>query len=322
MIETFLKENYDDRQENIYGACFSIAAPINNKTANLSHDDQSVIFSEKDFREKLPYHNLPMAFLNDMEAIGYGIFLGDGESNLLEKIHTPETSPNPRENKALMLVSDGLGAANWFYSDEQEGDLQPMSSEWGHTDFATRTHYTDDDTESVKEKKLLKYLEARKHHHEDYSPVSKQYAISMRGLQRIYQSLENHEIYDNEAFKFKPNEIINKALEGPPLCTQSLDLFMAIWGAEAGNLALTFKSQGGVYIVTDLPIPAEKFKESAFMDAFFNKEPKEKGFQKILQEIPIKLIQVENLGLQGAAEYAIKKGFVTKGKFAIMRANQ
>ncbi len=313
MIETFLTENYDDRQEDIYGACFSIAAPINKGEATLSDDDQTVTFAEQDFRQKLPYKNLPMTFLNDMEAIGYGIFLGDGESNLLEEIHSQETSPNPRENKALMLVTDGLGAANWFYCDEEKGDLHPMSSEWGHEDFTTRIE---------NEEKLLKYLRNRRRHYQDNSPVSKEYALSQRGLQRIYQSLENPEIYDNKSFKFEPNEIIDKALQGDSLCKQSLDLFMAIWGTEAGNLALTFKSEGGIYIVTDLPIPLEKFKEGAFMEAFINKEPEEKGFQNTLKETPIKLIRVENLGLQGAAEYAIKKGFVTKGKFAIMRANQ
>ena len=324
IIETFLRENYDDRQGDIYGACFSIAAPINKGKATLSHDDKTVTFTEQDFRQKLPYQNLPIAFLNDMEAIGYGMFLGDSESNLSE-IYTPPEKPDPKSNRALMLVSGGLGAANWFYCDEKKGDLHPMSSEWGHTDFTDRTD---------KEKIILRLLENRRKHYRDNSPVSKEYALSRRALERIhyYYSLylenpkicdnENLEIHENESFEFEANEIIEKALQGDSLFKETLDLFLAIWGSQTGNLALTFNAKGGVYIVTDLNIPLKKFKEGAFMEAFINKEPEEKGFQNTLKETPIKLIQLEKIGLQGAAQYAIKKGFVTKGKFAIMRANQ
>lgn len=308
IIERFLKDNYNESQEDIYGACFSIAAPISKGTATLFDGDKSVTFSEQDFRQKLPYPNVPVAFLNDMEAIGYDIFLGKEES-ILQKIHQPETPPNPQDSRALMLVSDGLGAAKWFYKE----NLEPDSSEWGHEDFAARTD---------SEKKILQYLEARRQYYKDHSPVSREYALSKRGLQRIYQSVENLEIYDNPSFSLEPEVIVEKGLQSDFLSKNVLDLFMAIWGAETGNLALTFKAEGGVYIVTDLPIPLDKFKEGAFMEAFLKKEPERMGFREFLNKIPIFLIQEQNMGIWGAARYAINKGFVTKGKFAIMRANQ
>ncbi|WP_026788161.1 glucokinase [Planktothrix rubescens] len=312
MIEVFLKDNYDPHQKDIYGACFSIAALVDQRKATLSDGNKSVTFSEQDFKQKLPYPNVPVAFLNDMEAIGYDIFLGNEES-ILQEIHKQERLTDPKDSRALMLVSDGLGAAKWICRDEKKGDLEPDSSEWGHGDFAARTD---------SEKKILQYLEARRKDHKDHTPVSREYTLSKRGLQRIYHSLENPEIYDNQSFSLEPEAIVEKGLQGDSLCKSSLDLFMAIWGAEMGNLALTFKAEGGVYIVTDLPIPLDKFKEGAFIEAFLKKEPEKMGFRDFLNKIPIFLIQEPNIGIWGAARYAINKGFITKGKFAIMRANQ
>lgn len=44
----------------------------------------SLSFTEHDLRQTFPYKNIPLAFINDMEAIGYGIFLGDGEDKLYQ----------------------------------------------------------------------------------------------------------------------------------------------------------------------------------------------------------------------------------------------
>ena len=312
IIERFLKENYDHSQEDIYGACFSIAAPVTKGAATLSDGDRSVTFTEQDFRQKLPYPNVPVAFLNDMEAIGYGIFLGDGESKLLE-IHAPQVQTNPNDRRALVLVSGGLGASMWYCFDDKEGNLRPISSEWGHTDFAARTK---------EEKALKEYLENQKTEKGDLSPVSKEYLLSSKGLIRICEFLVNTEKYGNESAESNPNLLIEKALQENVLCKDTLDLFMGIWGAEAGNLALTFNATGGVCIVSDLPIPSTKFQEGTFLEAFFNKEPKNMPFRETLQKTPIKLSQEPNIGIWGGARYAINKGFVTKGKFAIMRANQ
>jgi glucokinase len=309
IIEMFLINNYNKSQEDIYGACFSIAAPVTKGRATLSDGEKSVTFTEQDFRQKLPYPNVPVAFLNDMEAIGYGIFLGDGESKLPE-IHTPQIQPNPNERRALMLVSGGLGASMWYCFDDKEGDLRPISSEWGHTDFAAGTD---------KEKELKGYLEKQKKEKGDHSPVSYEYVLSLPGLVRIYAFFQN--IPEGNSDK-DANAIIEAARQGDSLCKNALDMFISIWGAQAGNLALTFKAEGGVYIVTDLPIPLDKFKEGAFMEAFLKKESEKMGFREFLNKIPIFLIQQPNMGIWGAARYAINKGFVTKGKFAIMRANQ
>ena len=314
IIENFLDKN-NNIQKEIYGVSFSIAAPlINKEKAKLSHNSKTITFTKEDLRKKLPCPNVPIAFLNDMEAIGYYIFLEGGESKL-QKVHDPKLI-NSNENRALMLVSDGLGASVWYCFDDKKGDLIPIASEWGHQDFAANND---------QEKKLKEYLKDKKG---NSIPISKEDILSKNGLIKIYEVLQNPNPESNKEDFSESNTdiIINKILQGcssgDSLCQETLNMFMGIWGAEAGNLALTFNAKGGVYIATDLNISIDKFQESRFWESFINKEPEFMDFKKILQKTPIKLLQEPNAGIWGAAQYAIKSGFVTKGKFAIMRARQ
>ena len=124
MIESFLNEQYygqeykygEGKEQKILGACFGIAAPVQgskgHKTAIISRPDLglNLTFTERDFQQKLPCKSLPIAFINDMEAIGYSLFLGKGEDNL-DVLRLGKQEPNSKERRAIMLVSGGLGQA-------------------------------------------------------------------------------------------------------------------------------------------------------------------------------------------------------------------
>ena len=183
MIEEFLDENYHGKiSEDIYGACFGIAAPVEKEssaTITYQHELQAKL-TVQEFRLTLPYNTVPVFFLNDMEAIGYGIFLGDGEDKL-EPLHRADYKPAPQDCRVLMLVSGGLGQALWYW-DEKKGALHPIPSEGGHTDFGARI---DRDIE------LLRYLKEQKEKKGDHSPVSYEYVLSIPGLVRIYAFLQN-----------------------------------------------------------------------------------------------------------------------------------
>ena len=297
--EVFLEEHYDG-QKDIYGCCFGIAGPIDKGQAQINRQDFQATFTEHDCRKKLRYPTVPGAFINDMEAIGYGIFLGDGEKQLQELYRGNQASP--QERRALMLVSGGLGQALWYW-DENKKRLSPISSEGGHADFAPRTK---------KEIDLLSYLK------EQDKPISYEYVLSSPGLVRICNFLQNTGNYGNQ----NPNNaeaIIQQALQGNPLCKEVLKMFISIWGAEAGNMALRYKAKGGVYI-GGIPIPIETLREdNTFVNAFTDKE----GIFKTYNEgISVKVFQEENIIMWGAARYAINAGFVTKGKLEIMQAKR
>jgi glucokinase len=96
--------------------------------------------------------------------------------------------------------------------------------------------------------------------------------------------------------------VIEKALEGlSRACIRAVELFVSIYGSEAGNLALKYLARGGVYLGGGLaPRLLPFFKSSAFMSAFTAKG----RFSSFMQEISIQLVLEDETALLGAAHYA------------------
>jgi len=96
--------------------------------------------------------------------------------------------------------------------------------------------------------------------------------------------------------------ISRNALEGKsPLCVQALDLFVSVYGAAAGNLALTFMSTGGVYLGGGIaPKIVTKLREPGFMNAFTAKG----RLRPLLQDVPVRVIMNQKTALLGAARHA------------------
>ena len=304
MIEVFIDEYYDGKEE-IYGACFGIAGLIENGRTTIDTQDFQAIFTEQEFRQKLPYKNVPISFINDMEAIGYGIFLGDGEEQLQELYPgKAEFKSAPNDNRVLMLVSEGLGQALWYW-DEKKEKLSPISSEGGNANFSPRTR---------NEIELLLHLK----NNELDKPISYQYILSSQGLVRIYEFFQSKR-GEKEQNINDATSIIEQAVQGNPLCQDSLEMFISIWGAKAGDLALEYKAKGGIFI-GGISIPIEILKQGTFINAFIDKQ--KDFFKEFNKRISIKVFEEKDIVLLGAARYSIDAGFVTKGKFAIMRSNQ
>src|SRR5258708_6546474 len=99
-----------------------------------------------------------------------------------------------------------------------------------------------------------------------------------------------------------PQAISRSALEKRcAQCVESLDLFVAAYGAEAGNLALRTAATAGVYIgggIAPKILPA--LETGAFVDAFRAKEP----LSAFVATIPIAVILNSEAGLLGAAVHA------------------
>ena len=82
------------------------------------------------------------------------------------------------------------------------------------------------------------------------------------------------------------------------LADQALDLFVSLYGAEAGNLALKFKATGGVFVGGGIaPKIIEKLKGPTFMQAFTAKG----RMKALLEAMPVKVILNDKTALLGAA---------------------
>ena len=285
-----LRDFFGNHHRPIERACFGIAGPIIEdkvKTTNLPWvvDSQEI---ERAFKLK------SVTLLNDLEAGAYGIFtLEPHELFILN-----EGVSGRRGNRVLIAAGTGLGEATLF---DDGGEYHPSASEGGHGDFAP-TDETQID--------LLRYL-IKKFGHVSYERV-----VSGPGIANIYDFLRDSGRFEEPDWlkqKMAAAEdasviISQEGLAGSSvICAQTLDLFVLIYGAEAGNLALRGKSTGGVYIGGGIaPKILAKLKDGDFMRAFLDKG----RYRNFLSSVPVRVILNNEAALQGAAFYA---GFRAQG---------
>ncbi len=225
-----------------------------------------------------------VVLLNDLEATGYSLHLLGPE----DLVPLNEGVPAVHSTQALIAAGTGLGEAILFWS----GDRYTVaSSEGGHVDFAPRTE---------PEIALLRSMK-RVHPY-----VSVELILSGRGFLTIHEFVDpsvRHPSFDVPGADPAP-EISALGLEGTcPVCVQTLDMWAAMYGAEAGNLALKVLARGGVWIAGGIAAKLrKKMEDGTFLRAFCEKE----AFAAMLAQVPIHLVLNEEAPLLGAASQAAR----------------
>jgi glucokinase len=283
VVEAFLA----GQQVSISRACFGIAGPVVDgqvKTLNLPWVVDAAKIAQLCKLDSV-------ALLNDLEAAAYGIFtLGPDELFTLN-----EGVSGRRGNKVLIAAGTGLGEAT-LYDDGR--DYHPSASEGGHGDFGP-TDETQID--------LLRYLM------KEFGHVSYERVVSGPGIANIYGFLrDSGRLEEPDWLKQKISAaedasvvISQEGLSGrSAICVQALNLFVSVYGAEAGNLALRGKATGGVYIGGGIaPKILPKLKDGTFMRAFLDKG----RYRELLSAMPVRVILNDQAALQGAAFYVRPK---------------
>jgi glucokinase len=225
-----------------------------------------------------------VAVLNDLEATGYSLaLLAPSEISTLNR-----GLASPNSTQALIAAGTGLGEAILFWDGSR---YVVAGSEGGHVDFAPRTE---------REIELLRYMKKR---HEFVSP---ELIISGRGFRTIHSFLDGsvrHPSFEGPEADAAP-EITRLALEGRcPVCVETLDLWVTLYGAEAGNLALKVLARGGVWVAGGIAVKIrKKMEDGTFFRAFCEKEQ----FAAMMAQIPIQLVLNEEAPLLGAMSKAIQ----------------
>ena len=282
-LRPILKE-FGEGGPDIHAACFGIAGPVVDgrvKTTNLPW-----IVDTEELRRALKI--AAVYLLNDLEASAYGIFtLEDDELYTLN-----EGKPRHLGNKALIAAGTGLGEA-MLYDDGQR--FHPIASEGGHADFAPRDEL---------EIELLRHLIGR------FGHVSYERILSGPGLANVYRFLKEARHMDEPpqlAARFAAGEdpgavISQEALaKEAEICVKALDMFVSIYGAEAGNLALRAESVRGLYVGGGIaPKILDKLKDGTFLRAFVDKG----RYGDLLGAVPVQVILNSKAALRGAAYYA------------------
>lgn len=224
-----------------------------------------------------------VVLLNDLEAAAHSLrWLAPAEYFSLN-----EGPPEPHANRALISPGTGLGEAILFW----DGRRHVVSaSEGGHCDLPARTPV---------EIELLRSL-SRHLDHVDCEAV-----LSGRGFRVIHEFLDHavrHPSFDTPHADPAP-EITHLAMTNAcPVCVQALDVWVSIFGAEAGNLALKALARGGLYLGGGIPVKIlPKLKDGTFFRAFCKKA----NFAAMLACIPIRVVLNEDAPLIGAAAQAV-----------------
>ncbi|HLN82783.1 MAG TPA: glucokinase [Candidatus Binatia bacterium] len=270
--------------KRIDAACFGVAGPVVDghvKTTNLPW-----VIDSQVLRQALRVDTVYL--LNDLEAAAYGVFTLDNE----EFYTLNEGTMHSTGNKALIAAGTGLGQAI-LYDDGRH--FHALPSEGGHADFAPRTEL---------EIELLRYLRAR------FGHVSYERVLSGPGLFNIYRFLKESRgmaepplLAERFAAGDDPAAVISTAAlaKEAEICCTALDLFVSIYGAEAGNMALRFKSVRGLYVGGGIaPKILDKLKDGTFMRSFIDKG----RYTELLAAMPVQVVLNPQAGLRGAAYYA------------------
>lgn len=280
-LEEIISMFLSNRKFEIDSACIGIPGPVENgkvKLTNLSWE-----LDEKSLSEKLKIKKFKLA--NDLESIGTAVpFLEDKDLIQIYK----GSGEKHNNNKGILAPGTGLGQAALIYSD---GEFKVVATEGGHTDFAPCNETEWD---------LLKFLQSK------YEHVSYERVISGIGLINIFEFLKStgkHNISDDLLKKIetgdKAAEISNEGISGKSeICEKTIDIFVSILGAQAGNMVLNFKATGGIYLGGGIPIKIlDKLKGTGFLQTFLNK-----GRLTFLTEMtPVYVIKNESAGTFGAA---------------------
>jgi len=263
--------------------CLAVAGPVRKgqvRTTNLPW-----VVDASHLAQTLALEHVTL--INDLEAIAYSIDVLQAKD--LETLN--EGDAKAVGNMAVVAAGTGLGEAGLYWDGSRH---RPIACEGGHTDFAPTDELQDE---------LLRHLRAQ------FGHVSWERLVCGPGLVRIYNFLRDFcrgnepESFNLEMEQGDPaTQITRRGIEGTnPLCVQALELFVTLYGNEAGNLALKIMATGGVYLGGGIaPKIMNKLRGPSFLKAFSTKG----RMSDILQAIPIKVILNEDAGLLGAAHCA------------------
>jgi glucokinase len=282
-LEAAIAEFLSHHNCNLTRASFGIAGPVRNGRCEATNlpwvVDAKVVAKRLRLR--------CVGLINDLEANAYGVTILRSK----DFVTLNRGVRSAKGNMAIISAGTGLGEAGMFWDGATH---RPFASEGGHVDFAPRNHL---------EMELLGHAMNR------YRRVSYERLVSGPGLAQIYHFLRDTGKGEEPAWLTEQLRhgdeaaIISQcALEGrSALCLQALELFVSLYGAEAGNLALKIMATGGVFLGGGIaPKIVSKLKEPEFMNAFTAKG----RMRPLLQDIPVRVIMNPKTALLGAARHA------------------
>lgn len=248
-------------------ACLAVAGPVIGRRADVTNLPWII-----DADQTATDFDVPrLSLINDFYAVALGVpLLGDADLLSIQRGQRDRSAPI-----GILGAGTGLGQAivTW-----QKGVHYVLPSEGGHGDFAPQ---------NAEQTRLFLYL------HERFGHVSWERLVSGMGLVNIFTFLGGPEI--------SASEIAARADAGDEVAVRTFDIFVDLYGAEAGNMALRVLARGGIFLAGGVAAKNQaRLIDGAFVLAF-----RRKGrFRELMETIPVDLILNQEVGLIGALEGA------------------
>jgi glucokinase len=281
-LEPIVREFLDAGKEKIAAAAFGIAGPVVGdrvKTTNLPW-----VVRARTLAREIGCRRVRL--LNDLEATAFGaLFVAPRELRTLNR------GKRRDGNLGVIAAGTGLGQAFLFWDGERH---RPVPTEGGHVDFGPRNE---------KELALLVYLQKK------MARVSYERVLSGPGLVHIFDFFVEAlgrpvELEIRERFKTEDRgAVVGEAgVTGAcPTCVEAVETFVSLYGAQAGNLALTVMSVAGVFVGGGIAVKLlPKMTDGKFMQAFVDKG----RYRDFMQAIPVRIILNPKAALLGAGHAA------------------
>ena len=284
-LVTVVQKFYKDHLEStpVTAACFAVAGPVIDHCAAVTNLPWTI--SEVELSKKLDIAKVKI--INDFTAVTCGISeLKNSDTLTLQEGHQ-NTRIKHHPDAAVIGAGTGLGVSHRVWTGNQ---YQAFSSEAGHTGFAP---------ENELQCQLLAWLQKKSNH------VSLEMLLSGNGIYTIYRFLhESYGMAESPTISAKikhsdPAKIITESAlsKADKLCVRSIECFVDIYGAAAGNVALNYFPVDEVYIAGGIAAKiSDQLASQRFINAFICKGPMTEN----MKNIRVKLITQEKVGLYGA----------------------
>lgn len=268
-------------------AAFGVAGPVQGRvvqTTNLPwRIDADTLQRQFGFERCL--------LLNDLEATACGLpALGDEDLLTLQAGEADATG-----NAAVIAAGTGLGEAGLYWDGNS---YQPFATEGGHASFAPS---------NTLEFSLLRHLQQQFGHVSWERVVSGMGIVSLHEFLCLYRGKAAPVWLTSEMQSGDAAAAISAAaLAGrDEICAQTMQLFVQLYGAEAGNLALKTMSRGGIYLGGGIaPKILPMLQSGEFLADFLNKG----RMKPLLEAMPVKVILNDRAALYGPALRVFQSG--------------
>jgi len=269
----------------IEAACFGVPGAVVGGRASPSNIQWQII----DKAVSSALGGVPVTLVNDLGATALGVIhLSEEDSVVIN--HGASLLYG---NIAVMAAGTGLGEAA-LLAGKGKG-YQLMQSEGGHSNFAPV---------GEEQIELLRFLER------EFGHVSWERVLSGPGQVNIYRFLRGRSAATEPGWLTAAiasgdaaHVITEAGLDGrDTVCAHAVEMFCAVYGSEAGNLALKFLALGGVVLCGGIaPKILPVLRRGQFMNGFTSKG----RLATMLKQIEVRVVTNPNTALLGAAHSAL-----------------